>query len=196
MFASQVTTASVVSYSSLLLTVLWQLFHDSLPAIGEPCDGWSFFLCSLERPPSYILPDSRDGTSDGNRRPYNVPAERNGSNIATEGIIMAYDETLCERIRGRLYSAQGISEKKMFGGVGFLVDGNMACGVNGDRLIVRLGPEEYQEAILRPFVRTFDMTGKPMKGWITVTADGYESESDLDRWIEQGVQFARSLPAK
>lgn len=109
---------------------------------------------------------------------------------------MAYDEGLTERIRMVLSDRPGLVEKKMFGGVGFMLQGNMACGVNKDDLIVRVGPERYGEAVIRPYAKEFDMTGRPMKGWVVVTPPGYENDEDLDSWVEEGVEFALSLPPK
>ena len=109
---------------------------------------------------------------------------------------MAYDEGLAQRIREALGELPGLVEKKMFGGVGFMVQGNMACGVNKDDLIVRVGPEQYEEALARAHTRPFDMTGRPMKGWVMVSADGYESDDALKSWVQQGVQFALTLPPK
>lgn len=109
---------------------------------------------------------------------------------------MAYDEGLAQRIREVLGEQTGLVEKKMFGGVGFMLHGNMACGVHKDALIVRIGPERYEEALARPHTRPFDITGRPMKGWVMVTSDGYESDDALKGWVQQGVDFALSLPAK
>ncbi|MGD9049397.1 MAG: TfoX/Sxy family protein [Anaerolineae bacterium] len=109
---------------------------------------------------------------------------------------MAYDEGLAQRIRDSLQEAPGLVEKKMFGGIGYMLQGNMACGVNQDTLIVRVGPDRYEEALSRPHTRVFDMTGRPMKGWVVVAPEGIEEDDDLDQWIQQGVDFALSLPAK
>jgi len=109
---------------------------------------------------------------------------------------MAYNEDLAQRIREELLGMPGFVEKKMFGGVGFLLGGNMACGVNKDELIVRVGPDEHENALSQPHVRVFDMTGKPMQGWIMVSPDGYTSDQDLKKWVQLGVAFARSLPPK
>jgi TfoX/Sxy family transcriptional regulator of competence genes len=109
---------------------------------------------------------------------------------------MAYDEGLAQRIGDMLGEQPGLVEKKMFGGVGFLLHGNMACGVHKDALIVRVGPERYDEALKRPHTRPFDMTGRPMKGWVMVAADGYEADDDLNSWVQQGIEFALSLPPK
>jgi TfoX/Sxy family transcriptional regulator of competence genes len=109
---------------------------------------------------------------------------------------MAYNLSLAERIRDELKSIPGLQEKKMFGGIGFIIHGNMACGVHGEDLIVRTGPDNYQAALTQPHTRPFDMTGKPMAGWILVDPKGYAVESDLRRWVRQGVKFAQSLPPK
>lgn len=109
---------------------------------------------------------------------------------------MAFDEGLAQRIREQLEEVPGVVGKKMFGGVGFLVQGNMACGVHQDNLIVRIGPEQNAEALAQPHTRQFDITSRPMKGWIFVTPGGYETDSDLRRWLEQGLDFALSLPPK
>ncbi len=109
---------------------------------------------------------------------------------------MAYDEGLAHRINESLEGLAGLVEKKMFGGIGYLIDGNMACGVNGDDLIVRVGADSYEATLEEPFVRPFDFTGRPMKGWVVVSSEGCESDDDLQRWIQRGVAFAQSLPAK
>jgi len=109
---------------------------------------------------------------------------------------MAYDEVLAGRIRAALSPRPGLVEKKMFGGIGFILRGNMACGVHRNNLIVRVGPENYADALSRPHTRPFDLTGKPMSGWIVVEPQGFEMESDLKAWIEQGINFAAALPTK
>ena len=109
---------------------------------------------------------------------------------------MAYDERLTQRVRAELGGLTGMVEKKMFGGVGFILLGNMAVGVLGSDLVVRVGAAEYAETLVRPHVSVFDMTGRPMQGWVLVSSDGIEGEEDLRHWIEQGVTFALSLPPK
>ena len=109
---------------------------------------------------------------------------------------MAYDEGLAQRIREVLAERPGLVENKMFGGIGFMLQGNMACGVLKDELIVRVGPERYEEAVTRPHTRPFDFTGRPMRGWVTVASEGYESDEALQGWVQQGVDFALSLPPK
>ena len=108
---------------------------------------------------------------------------------------MAYDLKLAERIRSRLGSVPFV-EKKMFGGTGFLLNGNLACGVNKDNLIVRIDPEKQDALLKKPHTKPFDLTGKPMKGWLLVEADGFKTEKQLDAWIKVGVEFASSLPPK
>lgn len=109
---------------------------------------------------------------------------------------MAYDEALTERIRAALPDVPGLTEKKMFGGIGFLVQGNMACGVSRNDLMVRISPDAYEAALAKPHVRVFDMSGRPMKGWVLVDAAGIGSTEELQSWLGQGVAFAQSLPAK
>ena len=108
---------------------------------------------------------------------------------------MAYDLKLADRIRSELGEVP-IVEKKMFGGVGFLLNGNLACGVNKNDLIVRIDPEKHTALLNKPHVRPFDMTGRPMKGWLVVEADGVKTDKQLSRWIKEGVEFASTLPEK
>ena len=109
---------------------------------------------------------------------------------------MAYDEGLAQRVREEMSALPGYVEKKMFGGVGFMLQGNMACGVNGVNLIVRVGPELYESALAEPHTKLFDMTGRPMKGWVVVMAKAYEANADLKAWVQRGVVYAMSLPPK
>jgi hypothetical protein len=109
---------------------------------------------------------------------------------------MAYDESLAERIRPIVQTDQGADEKKMFGALVFLIDGNMACGVTGDNLIVRLDPAGYEAALARPGASVFDLTGKVMKGWLLVDPSALEDDADLEGWVHEGMAFARSLPPK
>jgi TfoX/Sxy family transcriptional regulator of competence genes len=109
---------------------------------------------------------------------------------------MAYDQDLAVRVSRALEGVPGIVEKKMFGGIGYMINGNMACGVNKNDLIVRVGAERYQEALDQPHAGVFDMTGRPMNGWITVAPAGYTDRRDLERWIKMGVEFASTLPEK
>lgn len=109
---------------------------------------------------------------------------------------MAFDELLAARIRTILQDDPGLDEKKMFGGIAFLINGNMACGVHTDNLIVRLDPEDFAENLLKPGASVFDMTGKPMKGWVLVAPEALEDDAGLEQWVRQGVEFAQSLPPK
>ena len=109
---------------------------------------------------------------------------------------MAYDEGLAHRIREVLGDDPDLIEKKMFGGVGFMLRGNMACGVNQDDLIVRVGPEQYETELARPHARPFDFTGRPMTGWVMVGPEGYQEDQELADWVERGLRFAASLPPK
>ncbi|MGI5373548.1 TfoX/Sxy family protein [Streptomyces sp. CA-251387] len=109
---------------------------------------------------------------------------------------MAYDEGLAQRVRERLGAEAGVSEKRMFGGIAFLVRGNMAVGVSGDDLMVRVGPDRTEAALARPGTRIFDMTGRPMRGWILVAGDALGDDEVLGAWIDEGCAFAASLPPK
>ena len=109
---------------------------------------------------------------------------------------MAYDEGLAQRVRELLEEEPGFDEKRMFGGIGFLIYGNMACGIIGDDLIVRVGKENYEDLLQLPHLRKFDLTGRPMRGWVMVSPEGCESDEDLSEWIERGLDFALSLPPK
>jgi TfoX/Sxy family transcriptional regulator of competence genes len=107
---------------------------------------------------------------------------------------MAYDEGLAERIRGVFDDRPGITEKKMFGGVAFMVRGHMTVGIVKDELMVRVGPEAYEKLVHEPHARRMDFTGRPMKGFLFVAPEGLERDADLERWIERGLQYATSLP--
>jgi hypothetical protein len=109
---------------------------------------------------------------------------------------MAYDEGLAQRVRDIMFDEDGLVEKKMFGGVGFMLNGNMACGVNKEDLIVRVGPEQYEQAVMHPNTRPFDITGRPMKGWVMISPAGVNADEDLQDWVAQGTNFARTLPPK
>ncbi len=109
---------------------------------------------------------------------------------------MAYDEGLARQVRELVEKERGYSEKKVFGGIGFLLFGNMACGVIREDLIVRVGAEKYTEALLQPHVELFDMTGRAMTGWVIVKEPGCREDQDLREWVEQGVAYALTLPPK
>ena len=109
---------------------------------------------------------------------------------------MAFDEALAARVRRGLDERAGIVEKRMFGGIAFLLHGNMCVGVHNDELIVRLEPAAAERALSEPNVRRFDLTGRPMKGWLMVSANGLASDGALQRWLDAGVTFAGLLPRK
>jgi len=109
---------------------------------------------------------------------------------------MAYDEALAERVRDVISVRDGVRELGMFGGLGFTIAGNMACGVMGEEIIVRVGPEDAERALAEPHARPFDFTGRPMKGWVFVAAEGLGSDEELASWVEAGADFAASLPPK
>lgn len=106
------------------------------------------------------------------------------------------DEALAERLRPLLAGLPGLVEKRMFGGVGYMVQGNMACGIHRGELIVRVGAERYAEALARAHARPFDLTGRAMQGWVTVAEPGFTAEADLGEWVRWGVEHALSLPTK
>jgi len=109
---------------------------------------------------------------------------------------MPYDMALAQSIRAHLQGQEHLTEKEMFGGIGFMINGNVACGVIGKEMMVRVGPAGHAQALATPHARPFDMTGRPAKGWIMVGPGGLQSEGDVRSWVERGVSFARSLPAK
>lgn len=109
---------------------------------------------------------------------------------------MAYRQSLVERIRQILSRGKGFQEKKMFGGVAFLLNGNMCVGVWNTSLIVRLGAEQRGDALRQPHVKEFDITGRAMKGWVLVAPEGVDEEVQLRDWIQRAVTFVGTLPAK
>jgi len=109
---------------------------------------------------------------------------------------MAFSESLARRIRDALAGTKGLVEKKMFGGVGFLLHGNLLVGVWKDSLIVRLSLDDGQMALAEEHVRPFDITGKAMKGWVLVEPDGIESDQQLAEWLRRAREFVKGLPRK
>jgi TfoX-like protein len=110
---------------------------------------------------------------------------------------MAYDEDLAARLRDRLTGEDGLTEKAMFGGLGFMLDGNLAVGVaSTGEVMVRVGPEGADDALARPHVRPFEMRGRAMNGWVLVAPEGVASAEALDAWVARGTAVARSLPPK
>jgi TfoX/Sxy family transcriptional regulator of competence genes len=109
---------------------------------------------------------------------------------------MAFDESLARRIRIILARRKGIAEKKMFGGIGFLLNGNICVGVWKESLVARLGVEQEEAARREPHVRAFDITGKAMKGWVLVGPEGVAEDARLIGWVDRAVKFVGKLPAK
>src|SRR5262245_39472068 len=109
---------------------------------------------------------------------------------------MAFDETLAYRVRALLAGVRGFSERKMFGGLCFLLHGNMCCGVLKDELVVRMESERAQEVLRRPHTRPMDFTGRPLKGFVFVAAAGLSTDRQLREWVSMGRLFSQSLPRK
>lgn len=109
---------------------------------------------------------------------------------------MAFDSKLADRVRQQLGRRRGLTEKQMFGGLAFLVNGNMCCGVRGAELMVRLDPEQMDGALKQRHTRPFDLSGRPMKGWIIVEPKGLNTAAGLKKWVDSGLAYASKLPAK
>jgi hypothetical protein len=110
---------------------------------------------------------------------------------------VAYDEDLANRIRELIAADADVSEQKMFGGIAFLVGGNMCCGVNKEDLVVRLDPDDADELLgSEPGVRPMDITGRPMRGWLFVAPEATAEDGDLERWVRRAEAFASGLPPK
>ena len=109
---------------------------------------------------------------------------------------MPYNEGLAQRVRTALAAHAAVDEKKMFGGLTFMLNGHMCCGIVRDELMVRVGPDQYADAIAQPHARQMDFTGRPMRGMIMVAPAGLESDADLEAWVLRGVAFTSGLPAK
>ena len=109
---------------------------------------------------------------------------------------MPYSETLAQRIRTVLADQPGTWERKMFGGVTFMVNGNMCCGVIKDDLMVRVGPDRHEEALALPHARPMDFTHRPMNGMVYVDPVGVVADAALVEWVQRGLEFALSLPSK
>jgi TfoX/Sxy family transcriptional regulator of competence genes len=110
---------------------------------------------------------------------------------------MAYDEDLANRIRELLGSEQGVEEKRMFGGLAFLINGNMSVAASGQGgLLVRVLPEDTDKLLQREHVSSMVMAGREARGWLRVAADGLKTKRQLQSWVTRGVGYARSLPAK
>jgi TfoX/Sxy family transcriptional regulator of competence genes len=109
---------------------------------------------------------------------------------------VAYSSELAEEIRFRIGEHPALTEKEMFGGIAFMVCGNMAVGVSGNELMVRVGKEAHDEAVALPGARIFDLSSRPMRGWIVVGQEGIATDTQLEEWIQRGISFAETLPPK
>jgi TfoX/Sxy family transcriptional regulator of competence genes len=114
-----------------------------------------------------------------------------------DNAVMAYDEDLANRIRELIAGETGVTEKKMFGGLAFLIGGNMSVSVSGQGgLLLRIDPAETDALAAKPHAERFVMRGRAMDGWLRVDPEGLETKRQLERWVARGVTYARSLPAK
>ena len=109
---------------------------------------------------------------------------------------MAFDEGLAERLRDILQDQNEVEEKKMFGGLGFMVSRHMCCGIVGEKFIARVGGDNYENSLAKDHVQKMDFTGKPMKGMVYVAPDGIAEDEDLSQWVDVCLAFIRSLPPK
>jgi hypothetical protein len=109
---------------------------------------------------------------------------------------MPYSELLADRIRAALAARTDVIEKKMFGGIAFMVAGSMACGIVGKDLMARVGPDRYEDALSRPHARLMDFTGRPLRGFVLVGAPGIRTDRALQKWIDETVAFAVSQPKR
>ena len=109
---------------------------------------------------------------------------------------MAFDEGLAERVRDQLHEQAGFSERRMFGGLCFLINGNMCCGIVKDTLMIRVGPTAYAELLKRTHAREMDFTGRSLKGMLYIDPPGIAEDADLSFWLKQCLDFAGSLPPK
>ena len=109
---------------------------------------------------------------------------------------MTFNELTASQIRSALRATPGISERHMFGGIAFMLEGNMCCGVFEDNLVVRVGPDAYDETLSEPHTRPMDFTGRPLRGFIYVAREGFANEASFLQWIHRGMSFVRTLPPK
>jgi TfoX/Sxy family transcriptional regulator of competence genes len=109
---------------------------------------------------------------------------------------MAYDEDMAYRIRAALAGQSGVTEKKMFGGLAFMVNGHMCCGIAKGELMLRVGPEQYEACLALPHAHEMDFSGRPIRGMIYVDPEGYANDEDLQAWVDRGLAFVTSLPPK
>jgi TfoX/Sxy family transcriptional regulator of competence genes len=113
-----------------------------------------------------------------------------------KGVALAFDETLAERIRLALADVPELYERLMFGGIAFMLSDHMTCGVIGDALLLRLGPEGAEQALGRPHVRPMDFTGRPMRSMVLIDPEGLRDDDELERWLRAATAFVATLPPK
>jgi len=109
---------------------------------------------------------------------------------------VAFSEELADRVRDLIFERDGVTERKMFGGIVWMVNGNMAVGVTGDDLMVRQSPEDVEVSLAEPHVGPMEMSGKTMKGFLIVREEGIQEDGDLEDWVEAGASFAAYMPPK
>jgi TfoX/Sxy family transcriptional regulator of competence genes len=109
---------------------------------------------------------------------------------------MTFNEITAVKVRNLMEKAPGLSERRVFGGVAFMVGGNMCCGVIEDHLVVRVGPKSYENALREPHTRPMDLTGRPLAGFVSVAPEGFDTQDALLKWIDRGLDFVRTLPVK
>jgi hypothetical protein len=110
---------------------------------------------------------------------------------------MAYDEELANRVRELVQDEQGLTEKRMFGGLAFMINGNMAVSASGQGgLLLRVDPAQSETLVRPPDVRRFEMHGREMDGWLRIDPSALHTDAEFRRWVDTGVSYARSLPAK
>lgn len=131
-----------------------------------------------------------------NRVPAHGAILENRATVDRGDAGVAYNEDLANHIRAILADRPHMVAKKMFGGIGFILNGNMAVGVLGDELMVRVPPEQYEALQREPHIGIFDLTGRPMRGWLVVAPAGFATDAALEQWVAIGVAVAESLPPK
>ena len=109
---------------------------------------------------------------------------------------MAYSEHLAHRTRAALIASRHLEERLMFGGLAFMVNGHMCCGIIGEDLMVRVGPDLYESSLAQPHTREMDFTGKPLKGMVYVDHEGLQSERDLGQWVQRSLAYVSTLPPR
>ena len=109
---------------------------------------------------------------------------------------MAFNQKLAQRVREILQDQKGVTERKMFGGLAFMVKGNMCCGVEKDQLMLRVGPEKYEVLLTNKYAKVMDFTGRPLKGFLYIVPEGIKTKPTLTKWIHEALDFVQTLPRK